>query len=100
MERRERNRGRATSGGPGRVDGLNQRFTRDVLRPAVRAALPKDNQELRFYDLRHIRASLTIKTGAHPKVISEHLGHASIGITMDLYSHILPFQDGGWTRPA
>ena len=44
----------------------------------------------RFHDLRHAHASLMLRTGADPKVISERLGHSSIAITMDIYAHILP----------
>ena len=45
---------------------------------------------LRFHDLRHTHASLMLSAGVHPKVVSERLGHASIAITMDTYSHVLP----------
>jgi len=31
-----------------------------------------------------------LKSGVHPKVVSERLGHASVGITLDIYSHVLP----------
>ena len=31
-----------------------------------------------------------LRAGVHPKVVSERLGHASIGITLDTYSHVLP----------
>lgn len=43
---------------------------------------------VRFHDLRHSHASLLVKLGIQPKVISERLGHSNIGITMDLYSHL------------
>ena len=43
---------------------------------------------IRFHDLRHSHASLLVKLGVQPKIISERLGHSNIGITMDLYSHI------------
>lgn len=43
---------------------------------------------IRFHDLRHSHASLLVKIGIQPKVISERLGHSNIGITMDLYSHL------------
>jgi len=46
--------------------------------------------EVRFHDLRHTAASLLLAAGVHPKVVSERLGHASVQITMDTYSHILP----------
>jgi len=45
---------------------------------------------VRFHDLRHGHATLMLTQGVHPKVVSERLGHASIGITLDLYSHVLP----------
>jgi integrase len=44
---------------------------------------------VRFHDLRHTFASLMLLRGAKPKVISEALGHASVGFTMDTYSHII-----------
>ena len=43
-----------------------------------------------FHGLRHTHASLLLKAGEYPKVISERLGHTQIGITMDIYSHIMP----------
>ena len=45
---------------------------------------------LRFHDLRHTCASLLIAEGAHPKLISTRLGHSSIEITLDRYSHLFP----------
>jgi integrase len=45
---------------------------------------------VRFHDLRHAHATLLLLQGVHPKVVSERLGHASIGITLDTYSHVLP----------
>ncbi|TDA65526.1 MAG: site-specific integrase [Clostridia bacterium] len=45
---------------------------------------------LRFHDLRHTHATLTLKAGVHPKIVSERLGHSSVGITLDTYSHVLP----------
>ncbi len=39
---------------------------------------------------RHSHASLMLKQGVHPKVVSERLGHASIQITLDTYSHVAP----------
>ena len=46
-------------------------------------------ENVRFHDLRHTFASLMLLRGAKPKVISEALGHASMGFTMDVYSHII-----------
>jgi hypothetical protein len=45
---------------------------------------------VRFHDLRHTAATLLFVQGIHPKVVSEMLGHASVSITLDLYSHVLP----------
>ena len=45
---------------------------------------------VRFHDLRHAHATLLLLQGVHPKIVSERLGHASIGITLDTYSHVLP----------
>jgi len=42
-----------------------------------------------FHDLRHTHATLLLKGGVHPKIVSERLGHANIGITLATYSHIL-----------
>jgi integrase len=41
-------------------------------------------------DLRHTCASLLFARHVHPKVVQELLGHATISITLDLYSHMLP----------
>ena len=46
--------------------------------------------EIRFHDLRHTHATQLLKAGVHPKVVSERLGHASSGITLDAYSHVMP----------
>ena len=45
---------------------------------------------LRLYDLRHSCATLLLSAGENPKVVSERLGHASIVLTLDTYSHVLP----------
>ena len=45
---------------------------------------------MRIHDLRHTHASLLLKVGVHPKVVSERLGHSSVTITLDRYSHLLP----------
>jgi integrase len=49
----------------------------------------------RFHDLRHTCATLLLSRNVNPKVVSEMLGHATIAITLDTYSHVLPnMQDG------
>jgi integrase len=45
---------------------------------------------IRLHDARHTHASLMLKAGIHPKVVQERLGHASIQITLDTYSHVAP----------
>jgi integrase len=45
---------------------------------------------IRFHDLRRAHATLMLAQGVHPKVVSERLGHPSVGITLDTYSHVLP----------
>jgi integrase len=49
-------------------------------------ALPR----IRFHDLRHAHATHMLSSGVHPKIASERLGHSKVGITMDLYSHVIP----------
>lgn len=51
-----------------------------------RAGLPL----IRFHDLRHTAATLLLLQGIHPKVVSEMLGHATVSMTLDTYSHVLP----------
>ena len=40
--------------------------------------------------MRHTHASLMLQQGIHPKIVSERLGHSSVSITLDTYSHVLP----------
>ncbi len=47
-------------------------------------------RRITFHDLRHTHASLLLKNNVHPKIVSERLGHSSIQITLDTYSHLLP----------
>ncbi|WP_245574320.1 site-specific integrase [Desulfovirgula thermocuniculi] len=51
-----------------------------------RAGVP----EIRFHDLRHTHATFLLRKGVHPKVVAERLGHSSVSITLDTYSHVLP----------
>jgi integrase len=44
----------------------------------------------RFHDLRHSHASHLLRIGVHPKIVSERLGHSTVGITLNTYSHVLP----------
>jgi integrase len=45
---------------------------------------------IRFHDARHTHATLLLKAGVHPKIVQERLGHSSISITLDTYSHVIP----------
>ena len=52
----------------------------------VKAGLPA----IRIHDLRHSYASIALARGVHPKVVQEALGHSTIAVTLDLYSHVVP----------
>jgi integrase len=60
--------------------------TNEWKRLVKKHALPR----IRFHDLRHTHATAMLASGVHPKIASERLGHSSIAITLDLYSHVLP----------
>jgi integrase len=47
-------------------------------------------KNIRLHDARHSHASLMLKLGIHPKVVQERLGHSSIQVTLDTYSHLAP----------
>jgi integrase len=49
----------------------------------------KDLPQVRFHDLRHSHATQLLATGIHPKIAQERLGHSSISVTLDLYSHVV-----------
>lgn len=45
-------------------------------------------RRVRFHDLRHTHATLLLLSGVNPKIVQERLGHASINVTLDIYSHV------------
>jgi integrase len=49
----------------------------------TRSGLPR----IRLHDLRHTHATLALEAGIHPKIVSERLGHATVSLTLDVYSH-------------
>ncbi|MBA3689041.1 MAG: site-specific integrase [Chloroflexi bacterium] len=62
-------------------------ITERCLKPLLRKlGLPV----IRFHDLRHTAATLLLTQGINPKVVSEMLGHADIGLTLETYTHVLP----------
>lgn len=61
-------------------------LTHEWTRLLAKTSLPR----IRFHDLRHTHATQMLAAGVHPKVASERLGHSTIGITLDLYSHVMP----------
>ena len=66
-------------------------------KPLLKAAKLPDS--LTLYCLRHSCATLLLQAGVHPKIVSERLGHASIVLTLDTYSHVLPtMQDEATTQ--
>lgn len=63
-------------------DNASDQFRKHVKRAKIAGAS--------FHSLRHTHASLLLAAGVHPKVVQERLGHSTIAITMDLYSHTTP----------
>jgi integrase len=70
-------------GKPLQARNILRRHMRPILK---RAELPI----LNLYSLRHTCATLLLSAGVNPKIVSERLGHASIVLTLDTYSHVLP----------
>lgn len=52
--------------------------------------MPESECQFRLYDLRHTTAALLLRAGVNPKIVSERLGHSTIVLTLDCYSHVLP----------
>jgi integrase len=82
-----------SGGEPLNPDAVSLQFKRR----AARLGLPV----IRFHDLRHGWATLALEAGEHPKVVAEQLGHASVKVTLDTYSHVTPgMQRGAVARVA
>jgi integrase len=69
-------------GKPLRPDSITHAWIKLVRRTGL--------EGIRLHDARHSHASLMLKAGIHPKIVQERLGHASIQITLDTYSHVAP----------
>ena len=64
---------------------------RNLIRSSFLPALKRAGlSPMRFHDLRHTAATLMLSRGVHPKIVAETLGHARVGITLDVYSHVTP----------
>ncbi|MDD2568689.1 MAG: site-specific integrase, partial [Clostridia bacterium] len=64
-------------------------LTSSMLQNGFKRALQEAGlPNIRFHDLRHTNATLLLKQGVQIKTISSMLGHSSIGITLDTYSHV------------
>ena len=55
-----------------------------------RIARRMDLHGVRLHDLRHTNVSLMLREGIHPQVVQERLGHSTIAVTLDTYSHVAP----------
>ena len=74
----------AINGNPFDKHNLASRY----LKPALeQAGLPTTTM---LYDLRHTVATELLKRNVHPKIVADRLGHATIAITLDTYSHVIP----------
>jgi integrase len=60
------------------------------LRHFYKALKKADVPKIRFHDLRHTAATFLLKENVHPKIVQEMLGHSTITLTLDTYSHIIP----------
>jgi integrase len=62
--------------------GVSKRF--------ARLLASSDLPHIRLHDLRHTHATIALGAGIHPKIVSERLGHATVSLTLDVYSHAVP----------
>lgn len=69
-------------GKPFRPNSVSRAFSNMAVKAGVKP--------IRFHDCRHTHASLMLKQGVHPKVVQERLGHSTISVTLDTYSHVAP----------
>jgi len=74
----------APDGEPWNPDSIGLAFARAV----ARTDLPR----IRLHDLRHSHATHLLTAGQNPKLVSDRLGHATVGFTLDTYGHVIPGQ--------
>jgi integrase len=65
-------------------------FVKSQARSFTRLLKRGELPTIRFHDLRHTCATLLFSRGVHPKYVQELLGHATVAITLDIYSHVTP----------
>jgi integrase len=70
------------NGRPLQPSWVSTAFRRDLKKAGVR--------EVRIHDLRHTAATLLLTRGVHPKVVQDMLGHSTVTLTLDTYSHVTP----------
>ena len=79
-------------------DRFTRRFTDSLASCAKQLGTQEDGSEIvpriRLHDLRHTWATLALANGVPVKVVQERLGHATVGVTMDIYAHVLPGMQG------
>lgn len=75
-------------GGPLDTGNFVSRYFKPLLKDAG------VNDGFTFHDLRHTHATLLLRQGVNPKIVQERLGHSTISITLDIYSHVLPDMQG------
>jgi integrase len=91
-------------GEPKQPESLTHEFTYLVGRIKLNE---EDFPRVRFHDLRHSHATQLLGRGVHPKIVQERLGHSTIAVTMDLYSHVSETMqsdataklDDAWSEP-
>ncbi|MDP8931089.1 MAG: site-specific integrase [Actinomycetota bacterium] len=84
--------------GPAWEDGglvFTDELGRPLSPPAVTQAFRRACEaagvpRVRFHDVRHTHATLMLRAGVNPKVVSERLGHSSVAFTLDTYAHVIP----------
>jgi integrase len=76
-------------GGPLYLSNFTARYFKPLLQ---RAGLPKT---IRLYDPGHTSATLLLAANVHAKIVSERVGHSTITVPLDTYSHVLPTMQRG-----
>jgi integrase len=70
------------TGKPYRPNTISRAWTNLAIKTGIKT--------IRFHDARHTHASLMLKQGIHPRIVMERLGHSTISVTLDIYSHVVP----------